>query len=77
MTFNRDLDLETTCLVWTLHIVTLSQQFDLSLMNIRPRVIKIWRGHEIQGSNWWLVSSTEVLSLRADPDFQGFCHLIL
>ena len=41
-TFNCDPDLQPTCLVMDLHIVTLSRQFDQNFMKILSGIKEIW-----------------------------------
>ena len=48
--------------VWVLHIVSLRQTFELSLIKILPGVKEIWSGHEIQGSYSWVFIVTLNLS---------------
>ena len=66
MASNCDLDLESALLSkgFCTHL-TKANIFNLNLINIIQRVQEIWREHEMQGSNPWLLTVTLTLSRHA------------
>ena len=72
VTFNCDLDPESACVRWVLHIASLRQTFDQNFMKIFQRVQEIWREQERDG--WpsivtltlilhrWVIDSTHHLT---------------